>query len=112
MIGTGDGVTRVFALAKTYLSGEQSYTRVIAKPVAGSVLAAVQGVPLRETIGFTVDAATGLVTFTDAPDVGVTITAGFAFDVPVRFDTDRISISISNFQAGHVPSVPVVELRL
>ena len=112
VIGTGDGVTRVFALAKTYLSGEQSYTRVIAKPVAGSVLAAVQGVPLRETIGFTVDAATGLVTFTDAPDVGVTITAGFAFDVPVRFDTDRISISISNFQAGHVPSVPVVELRL
>ena len=43
VIGTGDGVSRVFALAKTYLSGEQSYTRVIAKPVAGSVLAAVQG---------------------------------------------------------------------
>jgi uncharacterized protein (TIGR02217 family) len=111
-IGTGDGVTRVFQLAKTYRSGEQTYTRVISKPVAGSVLAAVQGVPLRETIGYGVDVTTGLVTFTDAPDVGVTVTAGFAFDVPVRFDTDRISISISNFQAGHVPSVPVVEVRL
>lgn len=111
-IGTGDGATKAFQLTKAYLSGAQSYLRGITKPVAGTVLAAVAGVPLRETIGYEVDTATGLVTFTDAPDVGVAVTAGFEFDVPVRFDTDRIQISVSNFQAGNVPSVPVVEIRI
>ncbi len=51
-------------------------------------------------------------TFTDAPDVGVVVTAGFEFDVPVRFDTDRIQTSVASFQAGDVPSVPVVEVRV
>jgi uncharacterized protein (TIGR02217 family) len=32
--------------------------------------------------------------------------------VPVRFDTDRIAVSVASFQAGEVPSVPVVEVRL
>ncbi|MEM6307067.1 MAG: DUF2460 domain-containing protein, partial [Pseudomonadota bacterium] len=40
------------------------------------------------------------------------ITAGFEFDVPVRFDTDQIVTSVSHFQAGEVPNVPVVEVRL
>ena len=111
-IGLGDGATRAFQLTKIYQSGEARYRRVIAKPVAGSVLAAVAGVPLRETVGYEVDTATGIVTFAAPPDFGVPVTAGFAFDVPVRFDTDRIQISMSSFQAGDVPSVPVVELRL
>lgn len=111
-IGVGDGVTAVFPLTKTYVSGAQSYVRAIAKPVAGTVLCALQGVPLREGAGFAVDTATGLVTFDDPPDLGVAVTAGYEFDVPVRFDTDRIQVSMSNFQAGNVPSVPVVELRL
>lgn len=111
-IGVGDGATRAFRLVKTYASGGAGYARAIAKPVAGTVLCAVQGVPLREGLGYAVDTATGVVTFTDPPDVGVVVTAGYEFDVPVRFDTDRIDISLSNFQAGHVPSVPVVEVRL
>lgn len=111
-IGMGDGVARAFRLVKTYASGGAGYVRAIAKPVAGTVLCAVQGVPLREGLGYAVDTATGVVTFTDPPDVGVVVTAGYEFDVPVRFDTDRIDISLSNFQAGHVPSVPVVEVRL
>jgi enamine deaminase RidA (YjgF/YER057c/UK114 family) len=43
---------------------------------------------------------------------GVVVTAGFEFDVPVRFDTDRIQTSVASFQAGDAPSVPVVEVRL
>lgn len=111
-IGLGDGVTRDYRLVKTYASGGADYARVIAKPVAGTVLCAVQGVPLREGLGYTVDCTTGVVRLADPPAPGVAVTAGFAFDVPVRFDTDRIDISMSNFQAGHVPSVPVVEVRL
>jgi uncharacterized protein (TIGR02217 family) len=112
VIGVGDGMKRVFQLTKTYRSGEQNYTRPIAKPVAGTVKAALQGVPLADTVGYFVDTETGMVTFVDAPDVGVSVSAGFEFDVPVRFDTDRIQTSVANFKAGSVPQVPVIEVRL
>ena len=112
LLGRGDGVTKRFALAKTYLSGEARYVRPILKPVQGTVRVAVAGDPKIETIDFTVDPALGMLTFTDAPDLGVAVTAGFEFDVPVRFDTDRIQTSVASFQAGEVPTVPVVEVRL
>ncbi|MFT4149977.1 MAG: DUF2460 domain-containing protein [Paracoccaceae bacterium] len=111
-IGTGDGVTVNFALTKTYRSGEETYVRPIVKPVPGSVRAATGGLPKLPGLEFTVDETAGTVTFAVAPDIGVPVTAGFEFDVPVRFDTDRIETSLSSFQAGEVPSVPVVEVRL
>jgi len=111
-IGRGDGVTRVFALQKTYRSGEQSYTRPIVKPVAGTVQVALANDPKVETVEFSVDPVAGLVTFTNPPDINVLITAGFEFDVPVRFDTDRLQTSVGAFQAGEVPNVPVIEVRL
>ncbi|WP_300029414.1 DUF2460 domain-containing protein [uncultured Roseobacter sp.] len=111
-IGTGDGAATDFALAKTYRSGAHSYTRPIVKPVAGTVRVAVAGVGLTEGTDFTVDATTGTVTCTTAPAVGDTVTAGFEFDVPVRFDTDSILTSVASFQAGEVPNVPIVEVRI
>jgi uncharacterized protein (TIGR02217 family) len=111
-IGRGDGKTLTFQLAKTYYSGEQSYLRPIKKPVAGTVRIAVAGDPKVEGLEFTVDADTGIVTFVSPPDIDVRITAGFEFDVPVRFNTDRIATSLATFNAGEVPSVPVIEVRL
>jgi uncharacterized protein (TIGR02217 family) len=111
VIAIGDGVTNTFQLTKTYRSEAQSYTRSIVKPVAGTVRVAVQGTPLVETVGFEVDVTRGILTLADPPDVGVQVTAGFEFDVPVRFDTDRLVLSMASFQAGEVPSVPVVEVR-
>ena len=109
-IGQGDGSSRVFQLQKTYRSGAQSYVRPITKPVAETVRVAFDGV--EQTEGLAVDSANGQLVFTDAPGAGVNITAGFEFDVPVRFDTDRIVSSVASFQAGDVPDVPVVELRV
>lgn len=111
ILGTGDGVRRTFPLVKAYRSGEQAYLRPIAKPVAGTVQVAVAGQPMVESIDWTVDTTTGLVTFAVPPDLGTVVTAGFEFDVPVRFDTDRIAVSVASFRAGEVPQVPVVELR-
>lgn len=111
VIGIGDGMTREFQLSKTYRSDEHTYTRPIVKPVAGTVRAAVQGTPMVETVGFVVDVTSGVLTLADAPDVGVQVTAGFEFDVPVRFDTERLVLSMASFQAGEVPSVPVIEVR-
>lgn len=111
-IGRGDRLTRDFALLKTYSSGGAGYDRPIVKPVAGSVRVAIAGDEQVAGRDFTLDAATGVVRFAVPPDRGTVITAGFEFDVPVRFDTDRIRVSVASFQAGDVPDVPVVEVRL
>jgi uncharacterized protein (TIGR02217 family) len=111
-IGTGDGATTVFRLQKTYASGAESYVRPILKPVAGSVVVAVAEDPKIESLEFSVNAQTGEITFVVPPDLGTRITAGFEFDVPVRFDVDRIQTSVASFQAGDVPTVPVVEIRI
>ena len=112
-IGTGDGANAAFMLTKTYGSGFAPYSRAIGKPAAGSVRVAVDGVEVAEGTDFSVDAASGTVTFLPGgvPAGGAQVTAGFLFDVPVRFDTDRLSIDLAAFEAGAVPSIPIVEIR-
>ncbi|MCX5519480.1 DUF2460 domain-containing protein [Kaistia defluvii] len=107
-LGTGDGETTVFALKKTYGALHAPYERAIAKPVEGSVLLAVDGIATED---FTLDPTTGLVTLAEAPAEGVIVTAGFRFDVPVRFDTDQLVINLAAFEAGEIPSIPIVEIR-
>lgn len=110
VIGKGDGEARVFQLAKTYEPGPFAFKRAICKPVAGSLRVAVAGVETAS--GFSLDAATGELVFDAAVAPGVTISAGFEFDVPVRFDTDVIEVNLAAFEAGEIPSIPVVELRV
>jgi len=109
-LGVGDGVTASFQLVKRYGSGLRDYMRTIAKPVAGSVTVAVAGVA---SGNFTLDAAAGIITFTagHVPAAGQQVTAGFEFDVPVRFDTDQIRINLTAFSAGDIPDIPIVEVR-
>lgn len=102
VIGTGDGTTTAFQLVKAY----GGYSRPILKPVAGTVLVAVDGVPA----GMTVDATTGIVTLDTPPGAGATVTAGYRFDCPVRFDTDRLEVSLDGVGAGRALRVPLVEL--
>ncbi|MBE0691631.1 MAG: DUF2460 domain-containing protein [Aquamicrobium sp.] len=106
-VGTGDGETLRFALAKTYGEGDEAYRRPIEKPVAESVRVALDGV---ETAAFTVDAQTGEIVFAEAPANGAAITAGFEFDVPVRFDIAHLSVSLTAFRAGQIPTIPLVEV--
>lgn len=112
LIGIGDGVRTAFQLTKTYASGPTEQVRRIVKPVQGTVRVGLQGDEVRAGVHFDMDWTTGIVTFATPPALGERVTAGFEFDVPVRFDTDRIQVSVASFQAGDVPSVPVVEVRL
>jgi uncharacterized protein (TIGR02217 family) len=113
-IGTGDGITATFQLAKAYGSAFNPWTRAIKKPVAGTVLIAVAGVTQPPGTAYAIDHTTGLVTFEPGhiPAADDPITAGFEFDVPVRFDTDRLEINLHGFRHGAIPSIPIVEIRL
>ena len=111
-IGVGDGAPAAFALAKTYGGAFAPYRRPIAKPVAGSVRVAVAGAEKQAVRDFDMDPATGIVSFRPGaiPPEGARVTAGFLFDVPVRFDTDELIVDLAAFEAGEIPSIPLVEI--
>lgn len=112
LLGMGDEIHTEFQLVKSYRSGGNSYLRPIVKPVAGRVHVQISGDPVQEGVDYDIDVTTGLVTFAHPPDLQAEVTAGFEFDVPVRFDIDQIRTSVANFQAGEVPDVPVIEVRV
>lgn len=114
VLGTGSGVLAAFQLRKVYGGAFQPWWRTIAKPVAGTVKIAVAGVEQIIGTHYALDAATGLVTFLagNIPASGASVTAGFEFDVPVRFDTDKLEVNVSGFAHGAIPNIPVVEVRL
>lgn len=111
VLGHGDGVRRVFCLSKRYGDDETAAERRISKPVAGTVRVAVAGV---EQPGGAVEInhLTGMVTLDEAPDAGAVVTAGFEFDTPVRFDTDRIEVTLESFEAGRMAAAPLIEVRV
>lgn len=110
LLGEGDGQAVRFPLVKRYGTGDEALIRPIAKPVDGSVRIGIDG--QEETAGWTLDPATGWVEFDAAPAAGAVLTAGFEFDVPVRFASDSLSISLESFRAGAVDSVALLEVRV
>lgn len=106
-IGSGDGERTAFQLTKRYGSNFDPWLRPITKPVVASVLIAVDG---EATTDFAVDLLTGVVTFAAPPEADTAITAGYIFDVPVRFDTDRLDVELSGFDAAIAPNIPLIEV--
>jgi uncharacterized protein (TIGR02217 family) len=109
-VGFGDGANAEFQLVKRYGVGADAYQRAITKPVPGSVRISVGGIELAGPGQFSVDHSSGIVSFAAAPANGLEITAGFEFDVPARFDTDRLEIGLSSFKAGQIPTIPIIEI--
>ena len=101
----GDGATRTFRLVKRYGEGPDAYERPITHPRPGTVEVAVDGEPVVASIdGGTIELA-------EPPTNGASITARCRFDVPVRFDCEHLVVSIAAFEAGEVPTIPLVEVR-
>ncbi len=109
IIGTGNGTRTSFQLVKHYASGSQTWTRTITKPVAGSVK--VRRNATEATTGWTVDTTSGIITFSAPPANGVVIRAGFEFDVPVRFDSDALDVTLDIERLGSITSIPLAEIR-
>lgn len=114
VIGTGTGEHAAFQLKKVYGSAFAPWTRDIKKPIAATVKIAVAGAAQTAGTNFAIDASTGVVTFLSGhiPASGASVTAGFEFDVPARFDTDKLEINLSGFTSGAIPNIPIVEVRL
>jgi uncharacterized protein (TIGR02217 family) len=106
-LGEGDGARTAFSLVKRYGAGPDAWLRRITKPVAGTVRVAVDGI---ETTPAAVDTATGRVTLGAPPAPGAQVTAGFEFDIPVRFDGARLETSLEGADAVRIGPLAVIEL--
>ena len=110
-LGMGDGSTTRFALLKSYgddgLADDPPQRRRITRPWPDSVQVAVDGVAVS---GWTLRDG-GIIDFAVPPPAGAPVTAGYRFDVPVRFASDRLAVSLAGWQAGELPGVPLNELR-
>ena len=108
-IGVGNGSNKIFQLSKIYASGSAAVAREIKKPVSGTVKiyvnSVLQGSPA-------INHTTGVVTLVTAPANGTIVTADFEFDVPVRFDTDELSLSLDSYDAANWSSIPLIEVRV
>lgn len=111
LIGEGDGSTQTFQLKKLYTSNV-TVERIITKPVWGSVKIYLDSVLQTFATDYTVNHATGVVSMVTAPGNGVQVTADYEFDVPVRFDTDELDLSMDSFNAGSWQSIPLIEVRI
>ncbi len=110
VISAGDGTTTTFQLIKTYVDcAGYTEVRTIKKPVPHTVLIYVNKA-YQNTVS--VDYTTGLITFAVAPPLAATITADFEFDVPCRFDTDKMPINLKEWQLYAWDNVPIVEIKL
>ena len=107
-VGTGDGTTTQFQLCKIYASGPASWTRVIKKPVDGSVRVLVAGSRADGRLRCRRD--DGSCDLRRPARKRCCHRGGFQFDTPVRFDNDSLSVNLSNFTAGEIPSIPLVEV--
>ena len=111
LLGPGDGVATRFPLVKRYGDGDTAAERRITKPVDGTVRVVVDGVE-QASGTVVVDHTLGLVTLDAPPEIDAVVTAGFEFDTPVRFDTDRIEVTLESFNAGRIAAAPLIEVRV
>ena len=98
-----EGTTTDFQLAKTYGGG--AYVRRITRPVV-STIKFRQGSTLY-TAPWT-HLELGIVRFDTVPP---SLTASFEFDIPVRFDSDIMTVSVEHFDAAELPEIRIVQVR-
>lgn len=110
LIGLGDGVNVDFQLIKVYSLLAGPYTRLITRPITGTVSVTKNDVVVLPA-DYTVDYDTGIITFDTPPATDVEVHATFEFDVPVRFDTDEFSLTLEATLAGAIGQLPILEIR-
>lgn len=112
-IGTGDGSNAAFQVFKRYTSGSDVFDRRITRLVTGTLSVFVNAVLKTVTTHYTVNLETGLITFTggNIPTLGQIVSVTVEFDIPVRFDIDKLNVKMHWEEAMEIPSIPILELK-
>ena len=117
--GIGDNADTTFQLVKLYTSGGRTVTRTITRPLYdgradapdNAVAVKIFFDEVEQVSGWTLNYATGVVTFSSAPGTGVSIGWCGMFDVPVRFDSDDPNFAMATHFNADWSGIGVVEIR-
>lgn len=108
-IGVGDGINDTFQAVKIYKEASTTaYVRTLNKIVSGTDVVKIDGAP---TAAYSIDYDTGAIVMNSPPTLGQVITLACEFDVPVRFDIDKLDVVAYTQDAGLIQSIPLVEIR-
>ncbi len=123
---TGNATAGPFQLKKAYTDAYNTENRDITKPEQGTIKIYVNGVLKTETTHYTIDYATGKVTFTlgNYPATGAVLEVSGRFFVAVRFavtdlPTDEVICLmkddgtgelIVDRASGQIPQIPMIEV--
>lgn len=105
-IGTGDGSRTEFPIRKSY----DGVIRPIDLAVPETVRVGVDAVEI-DSQEWSLSAERDRIAFSVPPAVGTVITAGFCFDVPVRFAEDSLRLE-RGARGNTIPSLSLVEVVL
>lgn len=104
-LGLGDGATTNFQLIRTFGG-------FIEPIIAPNVVSAVYLAGVAQTPGgYSIDAATGLLTFTTAPAAGAPVTADFSFYFRCRFSEDSMDFEKFMSQLWQAKKVGFISLK-
>lgn len=109
-IGVCDGIVSKFQLIKKYVSGSCEYIRKITKPVDGTLNIEINGVRL-DSDKFSVNYTDGIVSLQSPPSKDSVIVASFLFDVPVRFNSDRLIVNVDENGMYVWDDISLIEIR-
>jgi len=110
-LGIGDDATTAYQIYKYYADDVLDYARKITRPIASTVAVYIDDVLKTVTTHYTVNDATGVITFTTPPVTAEVLTVYYEFDVPVRFDIDKLEVELTWWNAGSVPDITIIEVR-
>lgn len=107
VIGTGNGVATAFQIKQSWTVDGETHSRNITRPVS-PLLVYKNGV--QQLSGYSINYATGVLTFTGAPAIGVAVSVTGEFDVPVRFDGPLQTLGFSG-DLEHIETITLKEVR-
>jgi uncharacterized protein (TIGR02217 family) len=107
VIGTGTGALTTFQITKTWTVGGQSQVRNITRPVSALT---VKVNSVTQVSGYSIDYATGILTFSVAPANGLSVSVSGTYDIPVRFDLTFQATGLASV-LEHIDTLTLLEVK-
>lgn len=108
LIARGNDIDKNFQLIKTYGIGEMKTIRKITKPVHNSIIIYLN----ERKVLANIDYSKGIISFDTPPKNNEKIIIDGEFDVPVRFDIDRLSTSIESYCVYSHNEIFLTEIKI
>jgi uncharacterized protein (TIGR02217 family) len=111
LLGTGDGVNRDFQCVKIYADDVLPFTRPITRPIESTMTVYVNDVAVPGSHWSLLTGGIVRFTLANTPVAAATVKVSGEFNIPCRFMSDTLEVEMEVWNAGGIPSIPIMEVR-